>query len=767
MTNRRNLLILLTIGFLIREIFAPWTGHPWDLEVFARAGYYVMNGTNPYTYLQPIEGITFAPYANMTSVGYPPLWPLMCGFLYYVYNGISWLTSISSPYIYYFLLKQPAIFGDIVSAVITSRLVGKTASKSVLIFWLFNPLMIILSAVWGMFDSMAVMLSLASLSYFIKGRSAASGSFIGLGAVLKLIPVIYMPILLLYSKSRIKFAALFTIIVSLIILAPFLLLGWSPIGFLFSMASQAVNIREAPAVGGLTIFSLFEPIFMIFPERVPPIILTGLSFLWVPALGAFYLKLYWPVLKGLPGTLLHRNANGSAKKVSLRGILRLLIISNLIFLLTRPWISEGTVLYLISLMLIDIVLFHREREKLFTAIWVLALMFLIANNTLLLRFASPITDAVVQVDLAINNGPITGPIRMVIRLALSVSFYIASILALQAYARPSKPNLQNPPDLSLNLSPGPKKVTVGICAHNEQENIGRLLDSLKAQKLEGDFSLQEIIVVSSGSTDDTNAIVSKKAQSFRKIKLVTEPERTGKSNAQNLILQRAKGGILVLVSADSVLRNRALEKLLNSFEGNVGGVIARAVPLNENRGIVNFASRFIWELLNQTNLHLDSIGKLNSLGSDMLALRAGIVDAIPEYIVNDDAYLGTVVREKGFRIAYAKDSILYIRGPSTVSDFFKQRSRVLYGHQQINSLYGVKPNIFENLMLTQPFEAMKIFILTCSRFGLGIYRLPFVLTLEAVSQIIYRTSKKQNYILWDMVNTSKREIPDLPGRRDK
>jgi biofilm PGA synthesis N-glycosyltransferase PgaC len=606
-----------------------------------------------------------------------------------------------------------------------------------------------------------VLLVLLSLALLVRGRSSAGGLALGLGTVLKLVPVIYTPIVMLFSKAKWRFLLLFAVSVGGAIFLPFLLLGWSPSGFFFSMASQAVNIRDAPAVGGLTIFSVFELINMAFPDKVPPILLTALSFLWIPALGIFYLKLYWPLLTGGARSLGGKTFRGTHRQFALSEILRLLIIASLIFLLTRPWVSEGTVLYLVSLMLIDVTLFHSDRRRLFTATWVLALLFLVTNNTLLIRFVSPITGAALPLDLAINNGAITGPIRLAMKLLFSFGFYFAMLRALQLYgwkvrgqSAAQSPTLGKAPDISQ------KRITVGICAHNEQENIGRLLDGLKGEELGAGARLLEVIVVSSGSTDGTDSIVRGRAESFKKISLITEPERTGKSNAQNVILRQARGNIVVMISADSTLKPGALGRLVGAFEGDVGGAKARAVPLNEEGGIVNFASRFIWELLHQTNLYLGSKGRLNSLGGDMMALRAGIVDAIPEDVVNDDAYLGAVVRENGFQIAYVPDAILYIRGPSTVGDFLRQRSRVLYGHQQLSSQFGVRPSVFENVMLSEPVNAAGVFIKTCSRFSpQQLLKIPFVLALELVAQFRSRADK-QNYILWDMVKTSKEKIHD-------
>jgi biofilm PGA synthesis N-glycosyltransferase PgaC len=58
-------------------------------------------------------------------------------------------------------------------------------------------------------------------------------------------------------------------------------------------------------------------------------------------------------------------------------------------------------------------------------------------------------------------------------------------------------------------------------------------------------------VVSSGSTDRTDEIVQKLAEKDARIKLISEKERKGKAHALNLLLRKAKGEILVVVSADT------------------------------------------------------------------------------------------------------------------------------------------------------------------------------------------------------------------------
>src|SRR3989344_7160699 len=92
-------------------------------------------------------------------------------------------------------------------------------------------------------------------------------------------------------------------------------------------------------------------------------------------------------------------------------------------------------------------------------------------------------------------------------------------------------------------------VSVGIAAYNEEHNIARLLNSVLTQKLRS-VIISEILVISSGSTDNTNSIVKSYAdKKYNKIKLIRQSKRLGKASAVNLILTRAKKDIIVLVSA--------------------------------------------------------------------------------------------------------------------------------------------------------------------------------------------------------------------------
>src|SRR3989338_8658318 len=93
-------------------------------------------------------------------------------------------------------------------------------------------------------------------------------------------------------------------------------------------------------------------------------------------------------------------------------------------------------------------------------------------------------------------------------------------------------------------------VTVGIPAYNEEKNIGSLLRAVLVQKQDG-FSLEKIIVVSEGSTDNTNKII--KEFNDQRITLIAGNWRCGQTDAQNIIFDRATTDAVIILEADTTL----------------------------------------------------------------------------------------------------------------------------------------------------------------------------------------------------------------------
>lgn len=288
------------------------------------------------------------------------------------------------------------------------------------------------------------------------------------------------------------------------------------------------------------------------------------------------------------------------------------------------------------------------------------------------------------------------------------------------------------------------EVTVGICAYNEEKNIGKLLQSLLQQKTK-DVFIKEIIVVSSACTDKTNEIVNNFTTKDERIQLIIQEKREGKASAINLILKNSTGDIVVLASADILLLKHTIQKLiLPFFDETVGMTGGHPIPKDNKKTFIGFTVHLLWELHHKLALKNPKLGEI-------IAIR-NIIREIPKDTAVDEAAIESIIRNNGLRISYVPYAIIYNKGASTIDDFLRQRRRIYAGHLHLKRVSGYAPSsmstsnvikiIFENLS----FNPIEIF------WTGGAILLEFYGRLLGMYD--FYISKKNPYI-WEMANTTK------------
>jgi len=307
---------------------------------------------------------------------------------------------------------------------------------------------------------------------------------------------------------------------------------------------------------------------------------------------------------------------------------------------------------------------------------------------------------------------------------------------------------------------GPSKedlsVSIGICAYNEENNIGPLLKNLLwDQGLPED---SEIIVICSGCDDRTPDIVSKYAQMDGRVKLILENERRGKANALNHLLRVYRGKIFVHLDADHLPEPGAIKRLISHFDDDeIGAVSGHQIPV-ESDSFMGKISKVIWSLHNETQRYYHIKGKAQHLGGVLFAIRRGICDKIPEDIVNDDAYMGVVCRLKNYKIVYDEKAKTIFKGPETISDYLNQRRRVVYGHLKVRSVTGVSPMVLEESPLRDKIEIISRWIR--KHWNLLHYFLAAVF-LEFIVNILARfdfITGRNNHKIWKIARSTKMQI---------
>lgn len=287
-------------------------------------------------------------------------------------------------------------------------------------------------------------------------------------------------------------------------------------------------------------------------------------------------------------------------------------------------------------------------------------------------------------------------------------------------------------------------VSIGIMAYNEEAIIGSLLQAILKQTFH-DAQLQEIFVVASGCTDNTENIVRHYMQIDQRIKLLVQPQREGKASAINLFLENASGDIMIVESADTVPAKGALEKLVAPFlVPKVGMTGAHPIPINSKDSFIGFTVHLMWTLHHKIALDRPKLGEL-------VAFR-NIVKEIPERTAVDEASIESIVVEKGYELCYVPEAIVKNKGPENIRDLIKQRRRIAAGH-----LYLAREQHFE-VSTRSPITISKVLIPELSWNLKESLWIVGAIGLEAISRLLgfYDVFfKKANPYIWDIAHSTK------------
>lgn len=227
-----------------------------------------------------------------------------------------------------------------------------------------------------------------------------------------------------------------------------------------------------------------------------------------------------------------------------------------------------------------------------------------------------------------------------------------------------------------------------IAAHNEEASIREKLQ----QSLELDYPRDklEIVVVSDGSTDRTDAIVGEFAD--RGIRLIRTPARSGKTAAQNFAVPHTSGEIIVFSDATTIYRPDTLELLVRSFaERKVGGVEAMLLYVAGGSGHLggkDLAKRYESRIKSAESLVWGGIGDNGAC----YAIRREIWRPLEATVTSDLAAPLDVMRQ-GYRFVFEPEAVSIENATESWKDEFKRKIRTVRAgvHTVLRSLDLVVP----------------------------------------------------------------------------
>ena len=351
--DRAILLLSISLQLILGLLF----GHAYDIRIFMATGYLVASGRNPYVAQDLTAVFGNSAFQGMTSVGYPPPWPLVLGLIYRIIHPIS-----HNLLVYNLAIKVPVIAANVGLAYLVCRILkdlGADAgvSRRAWVFMLLNPFLLFFASAWGQFDSIVALLALWSLLLLHKGRTRSSAVFLALAVSLKptALPIVLVALAWLMGRSwqeAIRYLAVLVAGALLFCVAPFAIFGWDPSPI---VTHWNAHFSVAGAMSFMTFFELLSNSYQLPGNWW----LLGLA--WIPALAFGLLAL-------------RRNTGGFVD------LLKNSTALVLVFYLTRAWLSEPNIILVLPLVLILTSAGELDRRAL-AAMWILPLVFTFFNTS--------------------------------------------------------------------------------------------------------------------------------------------------------------------------------------------------------------------------------------------------------------------------------------------------------------------------------------------------------------------------------------------------
>lgn len=236
------------------------------------------------------------------------------------------------------------------------------------------------------------------------------------------------------------------------------------------------------------------------------------------------------------------------------------------------------------------------------------------------------------------------------------------------YAKPIHKNLCSLP------------VSVIIAVHNEAGVLRRKIDNLG--RLRKDFvSDMEVIVVSDGSTDETNELLRNYAYPWLRIVLLSG--QSGKAVALNHGVEIASGEILVFTDVRQIIADAAMSAMLENYaDPTVGGVSGclRLTPLEGGR---QEGESLKWDIENSLRSAEGRTGSLVGALGAFYSIRRHQFVQLPTGTILDDMWVPLHVTRAGYRVVLEERAVAWDDVCPTMKQEFRRKLRTATGNYQL------------------------------------------------------------------------------------
>jgi cellulose synthase/poly-beta-1,6-N-acetylglucosamine synthase-like glycosyltransferase len=227
-----------------------------------------------------------------------------------------------------------------------------------------------------------------------------------------------------------------------------------------------------------------------------------------------------------------------------------------------------------------------------------------------------------------------------------------------------------------------EKLTVLIAAYNEEQHIAEKIENCLA--LDYPPELLDILIVSDGSTDRTNEIVSRYASRFSgRVTLIALPERGGKARALNIGAAAASGEILLLADVRQHFDGQVARALVrNLADPEVGAVSGQLFLLEEGVKEKPEGLGLYWRYEKALRQAESQSGSTVGYTGAVSAVRREFFLPLPLDTLVDDLVTPLQIGAQGYRVVFEPSAHAFDFVSANLGHEFARKVRTLAGVTQ-------------------------------------------------------------------------------------
>lgn len=213
-----------------------------------------------------------------------------------------------------------------------------------------------------------------------------------------------------------------------------------------------------------------------------------------------------------------------------------------------------------------------------------------------------------------------------------------------------------------------------ISAYNEESVLRQKIANLQA--IDYPPEKLEVVIVSDGSTDQTNEILcAAEGPRFRVVRL---DERRGKANALNYAVAEASHEILVFSDASTLFARDAVRNLVRHFADPEVGAVCGALQF-EGTAESKQTDGVYWKYESMLRLMEARLGATLTASGAIYALRRSCYRPLPPGSIIEDFLVPMNARKQGYGVVYDPEAVGTEFAASTVAAEFTRRVRLAVG----------------------------------------------------------------------------------------